>query len=501
MSASVSPPAPAAGGKPHAERAHWQWPAVAAAALVATCLSGAIGWLTIGRGQAEGMAPIADRPLAEEKATQAPTAARRFAPAVSSPEETPEPPHLMIESALGVVLVSDNENGAWRVVPAQFPLKDPARFLSLAESWVTVDIPDVAKLVVEGTTEIGLAQRMDGVIEVRLERGHFAIQGLREGVEIRVLTGPATWTVRGLTGDSTLAVMFDPSSPGIAVPRGQIAIDNAPLDTRQLLRWCNGALSPDHHAQPAHAAGEVAMPVVNAWDLDWLAPPDRSRQQQWRSDYGGLVDRLAAANDWRAELNRLLATTSDKRHVALLAQWTTTTEPPAKRASRLFSMLGESRLAVRIAAVTCLLELPAGDRGREDFLALLQNATDETTRGQVTEWLDATRQAWPLSQVQALQLKSCLTHRELAVRQIAVSLLELHTTTALLQAGQRSPAFDAAGPATSWTAAQQEWEALLGQLFTADSNLTHLPGNGSSEPPIIRALPVHAREQSASGSR
>ena len=535
----------------------WQWPAVAATALMAICLTGAIGWLVIGRHDAGGAGAIANRPAIPEVTPQEPSrtpdpsppsvpeevvrpesaphaplpddatittadvpapapveapsprpivpqteppatnnaappspapAPRSPAPAPPRRPGLPPPPELAIHAPIGILLTSGGRSGAWRVAKEHYLLREPTRFLSLSESWTTADIPHVAKLVCDGSTELGLSQLIDGTIEIRLDRGRVAIQGLPEGVEIRVVAGPAVWTARGLADGSTVAVMHDPLSPGLAVPRGHVAIDDQPIDTRQLLRWQNGVLAP-YEAAPvvgAVAGTAAAAPVVNPWDLDWLTPPDETRQKQWRSVYGKLVERLSEVNDFEAELARMLATSRDNRHMALLAQWSAGSEPVARRARRIWNMLGERRLPVRIAGVTCLLELPPGDPRREEVLNLLEAATDVMTRGHITEWLNATRQAAPLSQNQAVELSNCLTHEELAVRQIAVSLLELHTTTALLQAGQRPPPYDAAGPAPARGAAQQQWRMLLRKLITPAADNT---GRAALGPAALKPVP------------
>jgi hypothetical protein len=553
MTAVVLPITTVANERSSSNLALWQWTAVAAAALITISLSGVIGWLTIGRRTTVDTPPMANRSVVVEQTPQdqleapkpsppqvpeetpvhptplprpfaaetpevpaethvkipnevpsealiapqsepllhksTPPAPRPPEPSPSRRKPLPQPPELAIHSPQGVLLVNAGKGSAWRVAGQHHLLQGPARFLSLAESWTTAEIPDLGTLICEGSTEIGLSQLIDGVMEIRLERGHVAIQALAEGTEVRVLTGPAVWTARGLADDSTLAVMFDPLSPGIAVPRGLVALDDTPVGTRQILRWQNGALSPYDPVQPANPSGAtaaIAGPIVNPWDLDWLIPPDEARHKQWQSVYGRLVDRLAEANDFEAELERMLATSRDNRHMVLLAHWSATSEPPATRARRVWNMLGERRLAVRIAGLTCLLDLPPGDLRREELLTLLENATDQTTRGQVTAWLDSTRQAAPLSQEHAAELSNCLTHEELAVRQIAVSLLELHATTALLQAGLRSPPYDAAGPSPNRAAAQQQWRALLRKLLTPAADNT---GRSALGPASLKPIP------------
>jgi hypothetical protein len=82
-------------------------------------------------------------------------------------------------------------------------------------------------------------------------------------------------------------------------------------------------------------------------------------------------------------------------------------------------------------------------------------------------------------------MASHLTHEELAVRQIAASLLELHTSQAIVQSGRLPPAFDAAGPAQRRAAAQQEWRTILRQLYTAAAR----NANGALGPAALKPMP------------
>src|SRR6185369_8405521 len=68
---------------------------------------------------------------------------------------------------------------------------------------------------------------------------------------------------------------------------------------------------------------------------------------------------------------------------------------------------------------------------------------------------------------QAAELADHLQHADLAVRQIAVSILELHTAPAFVQARLLPPVYDAAGPAAARADAQMIWRQILRQLYTA----------------------------------
>ena len=240
-------------------------------------------------------------------------------PKRSPPEQRalPPPPELAFHSAQGILLMDAGGGGKWQVAKERHVLQGPARFASLAESWTQTEVPGVATLVCEGSTELALSRLIDGVLEIRLERGRVGLRNLADGAEVRVLVGDAAWTARGLEPQAVLVVFHDPLSPGIAVPQGSITLDDVPIDTRQFLRWQNGALSPFELIPSASAADATAPPAVppaiNPWDLDWLTPPGEVQQRQWQMAHGRLIERLAEANDFEAELTRMLATSRDPR--------------------------------------------------------------------------------------------------------------------------------------------------------------------------------------------
>jgi hypothetical protein len=72
-----------------------------------------------------------------------------------------------------------------------------------------------------------------------------------------------------------------------------------------------------------------------------------------------------------------------------------------------------------------------------------------------------------LPATQAAELADHLQHPELAVRQIAVSVLELHTAPAFVHARVVPPVYDAASPDVRRAAAQMEWRQILRRLYTA----------------------------------
>jgi hypothetical protein len=431
--------------------------------------------------------PAASPIVPQQTVPQQPQAPMRASsPSPAARRARLSPPELAFESAQGILLLDSGSRGKWRVANGRHVLNEPLKMASLAESWTTAEVSGVATLVCEGSTELALSRLIDGVLEVRLDRGRVGLKDIADGAEIRVLVADAAWTARGLEPHSMLAVFHDPLSPGIAVPQGAIALDEVPIETREFLRWQQDRLVPFELVTPPGAADPnappAAEPLIHQWDLEWLSPPDEARRKQWQAAHGRLVDRLAEANDFEAELARMLATSRDVRQAALLARWSAASEPPVSRAKRIWSMMRERRAPVRVAGVMSLLELPPGDLRREEVLTLCSQTTNQATRVQVEQWLDGTRQPMPLAQTQAADLVSHLTHEELAVRQIAASLLELHTATALLQSGRLPPLYDATSSANRRAAAQQEWRSLLRQLFNAARNANGLLGPSTPKP-------------------
>jgi hypothetical protein len=213
-------------------------------AMVVFLLSGAIGWLTCGRREAGNERPIAKSPKLEEPAPpqhekreepppvipadvipqdkrpkeppQPPPLefkvvppAKRSEPVASEldnkqpaplpvreapPARVPQPPsrrsalppapELAFQSAQGILLSDAGSRGTWRVATGQHALREPLKLASLAESWTTAEVPGVATLVCEGSTELALRRLIDGVLEIRLDRGRVGIRELADGAEV-----------------------------------------------------------------------------------------------------------------------------------------------------------------------------------------------------------------------------------------------------------------------------------------------------------------------------
>jgi hypothetical protein len=207
-------------------------------------------------------------------------------------------------------------------------------------------------------------------------------------------------------------------------------------------------------------------PAINPWDLAWLNPPDENARKQWRTMYGKMVDRLAAADNVGSELTRLMAQTRDPRQAALLARWTVAAAAASARPEQTWSLLGDRRAPVRAAAVKCLLELPPGDERLAATTNLLKDKLGGSSAQRVTQWLSAAWKPGPPPANEALELVEHLQHQELVMRQVAVSLLELHTASAFQQLGVIPPIYDAGGPPSRRTAAQMEWTAIIQQLYS-----------------------------------
>ena len=98
--------------------------------------------------------------------------------------------------------------------------------------------------------------------------------------------------------------------------------------------------------------------------------------------------------------------------------------------------------------------------------ALERGQLGDETGQRVAQWLGVARLPGQLPPAQAVELSDYLGHQELAVRQIAVSLLEMHIAPAFQQGLFQRPAYDAAAPVSRRAAAQMEWKAIIKQLYS-----------------------------------
>lgn len=406
--------------------------------------------------------------------------------------------------------------GTWRVARQRHDLVEPLRVLSLAESWTRVEVPEVGTLVFEGDVEAALAMLADGTIEIRMAYGRMGVEDLRAGAKLRLVTGETACTAQGLEARSTLAVVSDPLSPGLMVPEGALLVDSLELREGQVIRWQDGlplaaqplgapALGTPSVGAPAlgtpslgapslgasdqgnlgATASSTLPPAVNPWDLSWLEEPNDARQKQWQLTYGALAERLIKADDAGSELIHLADNTREPRMAALAARWSMAANPSTRR-SRVWNMLTDRRVAVRLAAVRCLLEAPPGDARGIEFGLVMREKLGEPVADHIDEWLAGAWQPGPPPRTQAGEIVEHLQHSELAVRQIAVSLLELHAGGALVQMGIRPPAYDPTARASRRAAAYAEWKAAMVQLYSPNRKFPAQPG--AAQPQRQRAL-------------
>jgi hypothetical protein len=399
---------------------------------------------------------------------------------------------LAFRSAQGILLVDAGQRGTWRVAPSVYSLHEPTRLLSLAESWTAAEVPGVGNLVWEGNGEATMTTLPDGTIEIHVLHGRMAVEGLKSGAQIRLLSGEAAWTARGETDNATLAVVCDQSSPGLLVPRGSVMVDDLLLANGQLTRWYGGASRPPepllpNGSTPADAAAGIAPPLMNPWDLSWLAPPDETSRKAWRALYGRIADKLAAADDAGSEMAKMAADTREPRQAALLTRWNIQVTPPASRAPQVWKSLTDRRAMVRVSGVKSLLELSPSDERRQHIDSLLKEKLGVATANKVNEWLATAWQSGAPPKPQADEMVAGLQHSELAVRQIAVSMLELHTAPAFRQVGGMPPAYDAGTTVPRRGAAQLEWARILQDLY-----------NPTRKVPVMRAR--QALQNAATGA-
>ncbi len=372
------------------------------------------------------------------------------------------PPVATIKSAIGAVLVDAGQRGRLRVGQGAYSLAEPLRLVSLAESWSSVEIPDVGKLVLAGPAEARLASWGDGVLEIELVYGKLGIERLPAGRHIRFQTGSAQWLARGASNYSSLAVFHDPESPSLFVPMGSVAVENVEVSARQVVRFAAGTPQPPQPIAAIRPAAES-----DAFAEGWLAPPDDERQKKWQAQYGKLIDRLAIVDDAGVELPLLFASIRDTRQAGLLAEWNLAAVDDASRPEQLWNLLGDHRELVRTAGVRSLFAIRAGDPRLAHFVRYVRMELGEDAGTRMAQWMRGKEQPGQIAAREAVELAEFLLHRDLAMRQLAVSLLERHATPALARARRAPPAFDAADPAGKRAEAQRQWRQLIRQIFAA----------------------------------
>ncbi len=477
---------------------HWSLVAAMAALLVVT--TGAVigWWISATVKSSGGPAPVArdllPAPTGDDDGEQ-PLVNRIVTPAPASPEpggapaaaEQPQsqpklvrdqppparqhavpapaavlPAVAKIESAIGAVLVDPGQRGRLRVGQGSYSLAEPLRLVSLAESWSNIEIPEVGTLVLSGPAQATLASWGDGVLEVELDYGKLGIERLPAGRQVRFQTGAAQWLARGTSNYSSLAVIHDPQSPSLFVPAGSVAVENIEVAADEVVHFVGGAVEPP---QPL-AAGRPAADR-DALAGSWLTPPDDERKKKWHGQYGKIIDKLAIVDDAVAELPLLFASTRDTRQAALLAEWNLAIVDEATRPEQLWTHLGDHRQLVRIAAVHSLFAIRAGDPRLAHFVRYVRVQQGDDTGTRMAQWMRGKDLPGQIAVPQAVELAEFLSHRDLAMRQLAVSLLERHATPALARTRRAPPAYDAADPPGKRVEAQRQWRQLIRQIFTA----------------------------------
>lgn len=383
-------------------------------------------------------------------------------PIVEGPREkidapTPaQPAILVIKQTQGVLLMANRATGVWIAAPQSLVLNEPVHLASLTDGWATAEIPGVGTLVFDGPTEALIARRPDKLIEVQLKHGKLGIEQFAAGAVVRFETTGATWNARGVSGYSTIAIFDDPLTPALVVAQGEVAVEEARVLPQQGLQWQEGVPQP-FAVQTSGAGGQH--------DLAWLHPPEERLRKQWTSFYGKLAQKVAEAADAAEELDKLLAASRDPRQTALLTQWNLELADDVARPKQEWNLLNDRREQARVAAVQSLLHLPAGDPRLARAEQFWRGQIGEETTKRISEWLTLARRPVPAAPPQALDLVDHLAHKDLAVRQIAVTLLELKTAPLFQLINSRPPPFDAAGPASLRIAAQNEWRMTLRQLY------------------------------------
>ncbi|HND51465.1 MAG TPA: hypothetical protein PLV92_03680, partial [Pirellulaceae bacterium] len=401
---------------------------------------------------------------------------------------------LDLNTPVGIVLVKSDASETWRVGRGKIEFDRPLRLASASESWTQAEVPGLGTLVLAGESAVTVVRGGDRIFDIHVERGQAGLRDFPAGVEVRFSTVEAKWTTRGVHGYSNLAVVRDWDAPQMFVSTGLVTVASQQIAGDQLTTLSNGLPTPptslatrrSSHAgdigtgTKSSATSSSFQPIsaIDPYDARWMSPPDERTKREWQAQNGKLVARLAEADDVVAELKKLRASTAAARQTALLARWSlaVATDRPAS----LWEMLNDRQEAVREAAVACLREMhPREERFRE-AAQFIRRQTSDGSAELIVEWMvrvrrsEATGQPLPLSQ--ATELIDGLNHEQLAVRQIAATILELQTADAFRSAKRKPPTFAADSPIAKRVAAQVQWRALSGQLFPSPPRRAR-PGN------------------------
>lgn len=390
-----------------------------------------------------------------------------------------------IDSPIGAVLVDVDASGRLRLARGAYSLGEPLRLISLAESWSRIEIPDVGSLILAGPSELALASWGDGVLEIDLRYGMLGIERLPAGKPIRFRAGSVQWLARGADNYSSLAVFHDPQSPSLVVPAGRVAVEDTEVLADQFVRLSGGAIQPQPlAARPAAASDDLAT--------GWLAAPDEERRKKWHSQCGKLVDRLAIVDDVGVEMPLIFASTRDTRQAALLAEWNFAVADETARPAELWAVLGDRRELVRLAGARTLLAMRPGDERLAHAVRYVRLQMGDDVGARVAQWMRNKDQPGQIALPQAVELAEYMSHRELALRQLAVSLLERHAAPALARARRGPPDYNAAETAGKRAEGQRQWRALIRQLFAPQR--TAPAALGAQRPPQLAPNAANANQ-------
>lgn len=406
--------------------------------------------------------PVTDRPARGMSPLES------IAPAPERPAPLPLPPpapdELAVDSVTGLLLLEETGQGVWRVGQGRHAVSASLKLASLADSFTTLKVPELGTLVFSGSAEATLTRQQDHSWLLRLDQGRLAIRNLPAGRRLQIETGGTAWTAEGLEDSSSLAVIDGPAAAKAFVPDGRVALAGVEVSPYQVAQWVDGVMQPLE--SPAQIRQRAASQVLDdGLEGRWLDPPNDKARREWKTLYGRLIDRLAEADDASAALDDSFGSSRDLRHAALLARWRIAAAQPQLQPQLAWDTLNDRREPVRQAAVGYLLELPQRDARTVDMGRLLRVHLDDVTTDRMVQWLAVTRANQALTTPLALELGDSLSASELAVRQVAVSLLQMHTQPLLQRARLKPPAYDAAAPVAKRSAAQREWSQIIRRVY------------------------------------
>ena len=334
-------------------------------------------------------------------------------------------------SAQGLMLIEPNGQGKWRVAQGRLELYEPVRVVSLAESWTSIEIPRFGTLIWEGAAEGKLSVLPDGLVEIGLTHGKLAIQDLAAEARVRFETSGATWTARSLGERATLAVVDDPLTPSLIVSQGAVAVEEVQIGAGQFVRWQEGV--------PLAPQTSVSADGMGA-NLAWMQPPDEKSQKQWNVMFGRMIEKVAAADDCAGGVE----SPAHDHQRAAAGGFACPVERFCRRSGRPRATNVEHAHGSARSPAHRGSQIPhganSGKHAADGHRGSLRQQLGDDTAQRVVLWLATARQPGQLPAAQAAELADYLGHGNLAVRQLAASLLELH-----ICAGVSEGTFPAAG--------------------------------------------------------